>query len=214
MPYHIYLESFTYLGSVVHNNGRSDQEVIRRIGLAYGVMDSLNTSIWRCQYLCRRTKLCIFKTLVLPVILYGCETWTLNSDLERRLNVFGTKCLRRIMGYRWNWNNFVSNQRLLHETESRPVNSIDGERQLRLYGHLARLPDVDPAHTVLSVRDNPGWRRPRGRPRNSWLGKVDGSCRELLEMGRMVAWGLARRDRHGWSRRVSDATRPPAYAPY
>ncbi len=36
------LESFTYLGSVVHNSGRSDQEVIRRIGLAYGVMDSLN----------------------------------------------------------------------------------------------------------------------------------------------------------------------------
>ncbi len=43
------LESFTYLGSVVHNSGRSDQEVIRRIGLAYGVMDSLNTSIWRCR---------------------------------------------------------------------------------------------------------------------------------------------------------------------
>ncbi len=39
------LESFTYLGSVVHNNGRSDQEVIRRIDLAYSVMDSLNTSI-------------------------------------------------------------------------------------------------------------------------------------------------------------------------
>ncbi len=71
------LESFTYFGTVVHNNGRSDQEVIRRIGLAYGVMDSLNTSIWRCRYLCSRTKLCIFKTLVLPVLLYGCQTWTL-----------------------------------------------------------------------------------------------------------------------------------------
>ncbi len=41
------LESFTYLGSVVHNNGRSNHEVIRRIELSYGVMDSLNTSIWR-----------------------------------------------------------------------------------------------------------------------------------------------------------------------
>ncbi len=179
------LESFTYLGSVVHNNGRSDQEVIRRIDLAYGVMDSLNTSIWRCRYLCRRTKLHIFKTLVLPVLLYGCELWTLNSDLERRLNVFGTKRFRRIMGYRWQ--DFVSNQRLLHETESRPVISIVRERQLQLYGRVARLPDVDPAHRVLSVRDNPLCRRPIGYPRNSWLGKVDRSCRELLGMGSVVA---------------------------
>ena len=62
-------ESFTYLGSVVHNNGESGQEVLRRIGLAHGVMDSLNTSIWRCRYLCRRTKIRIFKSLVLPVLL-------------------------------------------------------------------------------------------------------------------------------------------------
>ena len=41
-------ESFIYLGSVVHNDGGSRQEVLRRIGLAHGVMDSLNKSIWRC----------------------------------------------------------------------------------------------------------------------------------------------------------------------
>ncbi len=86
-------------------------------------------------------------------LMYGCETWTLNRDLERRLDVFGTKCLRRNMGYRWN--DFVSNQRLLHKIGSRYVISIVRERQLRLYGHVARLPDVDPAHGVLSVKDNP-----------------------------------------------------------
>ncbi len=108
----------------------------------------------------------------------------------------------------------VSNQRLLHETESRPVTSIVCECQLRLHGHVACLPDVDPAHRVLSVRDKPGWRRPRGRQRNSWLGKVDQSCRELLGLGRMVAGGLARRGRPGWRRWVSDATRPLEYAPH
>ena len=46
------LKTFTYLGSVVHNGGVLNQEVSRRIGLAHGVMDSLNTSIWRCRYLC------------------------------------------------------------------------------------------------------------------------------------------------------------------
>ena len=62
--------SFTYLGSVVHSSGRSDREVQRRLGLAYGVMDSIDASIWRCRYLSRRTNLRIFKSLVLPVLLY------------------------------------------------------------------------------------------------------------------------------------------------
>ncbi|KAG0710480.1 hypothetical protein GWK47_022710 [Chionoecetes opilio] len=83
------LESFTYLGSAVHNDGGSRQEVLRRIGIAHGVMNSLSGSIWRCRYLCRRTKIRIFKSLVIPVLLYGCETWTLNTDLKRRINAFG-----------------------------------------------------------------------------------------------------------------------------
>ena len=45
------LDSFKYLGSVVHNNSGSCQEVLRRIGLAHDVKNSLSTSIWRCRYL-------------------------------------------------------------------------------------------------------------------------------------------------------------------
>ncbi len=67
----------------------------------------------------------------------------------------------------WGIAGTLSNQRLLHETGSRSVTSIVRERQLRLYGQVARLTDVDPAHRVLSVRDNTEWRTPRGRPRNS-----------------------------------------------
>ncbi len=136
---------------------------------------------------------------------------TLNRDLERRLDAFGTKCLRKIMGYRWN--DFVSNQRLLHETGSRSVTSIVRERQLRLYGHMARLSDIDLAHRVLSVRDNPEWRRPIGRPRNSWPGRIDRSCRDRLGMDRTAAWEFALGDRLGWRRLVSEATRLLAYAP-
>ncbi len=93
------------------------------------------------------------------------------------------------------------------------VTSIVLERQLRLYGHVARLPDVDPAHMVLSVRDNPEWRRPREQPRNSWLGKIDRPCRDRLGMDRVAAWEFARGDRLGWRRLVSEATRPLVYAP-
>ena len=100
------LKNFTHRGSVVHNDGGSSLEVTRRIGLGHGVMDSLN--IWRCRCLCRRTKIQIFKSLVIPVLLYGCETWTLSTDVKMRIDVFGTRCLHRIMGYRWY--DFVSNR--------------------------------------------------------------------------------------------------------
>ena len=199
-------ESFTYLGSVVHNSGLSDHEVSRRIGLAAGVMNSLNKSIWRCRYLCRRTKLRVFKALIMPVLLYGSETWTLSCALEARLEAFCNRSLRQIMGYCWR--DHVSNQRLHRETGTGPVICTIRDRQLRLYGHLARFPQDDPAHQVVSVRDNPGWRRPVGRPRKSWLGQIDQTCREELEMGRVPAWRLAMRDPLRWKRRVDAAMRP------
>ena len=89
-------------------------------------------------------------SLVLPVLLYGCETWTLTKDLRWRLNFFGTRFLRRILGYFWS---DVSNERLLRETQMRFVTCIVRERQLRLYGHVARFSDADPARRILSVRE-------------------------------------------------------------
>ncbi len=100
----------------------------------------------------------------------------------------------------------VSNQRLLRETDSTPVTWTVRQRKIRLYGHVARYPEADPAHRVVSVRDNPEWRRPRGPPRNSWLEQVDRSCREILGMGRWPAWRLALRDPPVWRRRVGEAT--------
>lgn len=55
-------------------------------GLDLGDMDSLSTSTWDCWYLCR-TNMLIFKSLALPVLVYGWKTWTLNSDM-RQIDIF------------------------------------------------------------------------------------------------------------------------------
>ena len=123
-------------------------------------------------------------------MLYGCETWTLTRDLRWKLNSFRTRSLRRILGYRWS--NFVSNEQLLRETQMRFVTCIVCERQLRLYGHVARFPDADPAHQILSARESHEWRRPMGRPRASWLQQVDRHLKEM-GMGQASARGMARR---------------------
>jgi len=105
-------------------------------------------------------KVRVFRSLVLPVLLYGCETWTLTRDLRRRHNSFDTRSLQRTLGYFWS--DFVFNEWLLRETQMRFVTCIVRERQLGLYGHVVHFPDVDPAHQILSPRESREWRRPMG----------------------------------------------------
>ena len=153
-------------------------------------MDSLDHGVWRCRYLCGRTKARVFRSLVLPVFFYGCESLTLTRDLRWRLNSFGTRSLRRILGDRWL--DFVSNKQLLRETQMRFVTCIVREHQQRLSGHVSRFPDSDPAHQILSAREPREWRRPMGRPRASWLEQVDQHLKET-GMGQASACGMARR---------------------
>ena len=180
------MERFTYLGSDVHVSASCEPEVNRRLCQAWGVMDSLDHGVWRCRYLCRRTKVRVFRSLVLPVLLCGCETWTLTRDLRRRLNSFGSRSLRRILGDCWS--DFVSNEWLLRETQMRFVICIVCERQLRLYGHVARFPDAEPAHLILSAREPRELRRPMSRQHASWLQQVDQHLKEI-GMGQTSAWG-------------------------
>ena len=100
------------------------------------------------------------------------------------------RSLRRILGS--HWSEFVSTEQLLRETQMRFVSCIVHEPQLRLSGHVARFPDTDPAHQILSAREPRQWRRPMGRPRSSWLQQVDQYLKEM-GMGQASAWGVARR---------------------
>ena len=154
------------------------------------------------MYLCGRTKVRVFRYF--RVLLYGCETWTLTRDLRWGLNSFGSRSLRIILGYCWS--DFVSNERLLRETQMRFVTCIVRECQLQLYGHVARFPNANPAHQILSVRESREWRRPMGRPRASWLQQVDRHLKEM-GIGRASAWGMARRRPLEYRWKVDAATR-------
>jgi len=106
--------------------------------------------VWCCRYLCRRTKVWAFRSFMLPVLLYGRETWTLTRDGRRRLNSVSTRSLQRILVYCWS--DFVSNKQLLRGTQMRFVTCSVHKHQLRLYGHVVRFTDADPVHQILSAR--------------------------------------------------------------
>ena len=106
-------ERFTYLGSDIDSSGRSMPEVIRRIGLAASILGRL-TNVWRQQRLSLATKLRLYNTLMVSVLLHGAETWTLLQSDEQKLEAFHMTCQHRILGVRWY--NFVQNTVIAERT--------------------------------------------------------------------------------------------------
>ncbi len=175
-------------------------------------MFSLGDRIWRSRYLSRRFKIGVFRQLVLPVLLYGCEAWTLTSSLRSRLDSFGTGSLRKILGYRWY--DFVPNQRLLQETGMVNISRLILERQLSMFGHVARLPEGDPVHRILACPDPSGWARKRGRPLHTWLRQI-AQYFMRVRADRSSAWSLAVEDRDAYRRLAADVAKhqPDARSP-
>jgi hypothetical protein len=139
----------------------------------------------------------IYKSIILFLILYGCETWSLTLREEYRLRVFETKVLRRIFGPKRD--EVIGGWIKLHNEELRDLYSspsiirIIKVRRLRWAGHIARMGEKRNAYRLLVGK--PEGRRPLGRPRRMWL---DNIRMDLVEVGWSdVDWiGLAQdRDR-------------------
>jgi len=204
------VEKFTYLGSVVHSSTSCEAEVARRLGLAHGAMNSLNKAVWRSRYLSRKTKVRIFSSLVMPVLLYSCEAWTLTEGLRRRLNTFVCNSLRRIFGIRWQ--DHVSNQKVLELAGMSCVTCLIRLRQLRSFGHVMRFPPTDPANRILSAGEPRGWRRPTGRKR--WLEQLEENLANVRVTGLASARTYARRSAELWRGKVNAAKRLPGACPH
>ena len=87
------------------------------------------------------------------------------------------------------------------------------ERQIRLYGHVARLPTEDPTHRILSCRDPSGWTTPRGRSHASCLRQMEIYLNDTGVAGLVSAWAMARRRPRDYRRKVDAATRCSSVCP-
>jgi len=142
-------------------------------------------------------------TIILPVVLYGCETWSLTLREERKLSVFENKVLRRIFGPRRD--EVTGEWRILHNEElndlycSPNIVRVIKWRRMRWAGHVARMGEERVVYRVLV--EKPGGKRPLGRSRRRW---VDNIRMDLHEVGcEYMDWiGLAQ-DRDRWRTLVS-----------
>ena len=90
------VDKFKYLGSTLSKDSSSSAEVHTGIDTASSAMASLDR-VWKCNKISFPTKFSLYKSLVISILLYGCETWTLLADSEKRIQVFKNKCLRRLL---------------------------------------------------------------------------------------------------------------------
>ena len=94
------VSDFVYLGSKFTSDCSSSPEISRRLQLARSAFGRLS-AVWCSARIRAATKLRLINSFILPVLLYGCETWSSSVADSRRLDVFHRKCLRNVLGIRW-----------------------------------------------------------------------------------------------------------------
>ena len=103
--------------------------------------------IWKATHLPVRLKASIFEATVISILLYGCETWIVTKELERKLNSFATTCYRMWLGVKPL--DKVKNEEIYKKVQQKSVVEKLRHRQLSWVGHALRRTDKDPAKIFL-----------------------------------------------------------------
>ena len=133
------VERFQYLGSTISSNLSLEPEISSRIAKASAVMSKLHKRVWSNNNLTVNTKMQVYKACVLSTLLYSSESWTSYAAQERRLNTFHLRCLRRILGIKWQ--DRIPNTDVLEQAGLPTIFTLLSQRRLRWLGHVRRMKD-------------------------------------------------------------------------
>ena len=191
------VESFEYLGSVVCHDGDVRKEVGIRAGKAGAVFSKMK-KVWNSGGISLKTKLKLFNATVMSVLLYGSETWKGLKEIENKLRVFESNCLRKIMNIKWY--EHVTEEEVRRRSGQQSVIQRWKTQRWRYYGHVLRMSEERLPKQVLSW--TPEGRRRRGRPKDTWRRTIHRDVRSK-DLTDEEVQGVAR-DREEWRRLVAD----------
>ena len=173
---------FIFLGSKITADGDFSHEIKTRLGLGRRVMTNLD-SIYKSRDITLSAKSHLVKAMAFPLVMYGCESWTVKKAEHRRIDVFELWCWRRLL--RVPWTARRSNQSILKKIG--PGCSLEGlmlRLKLQYFGHLMQRADSLEKTWILGKTEG---RRRRGRQRMRWLDGITeskdvglGGLRELV----------------------------------
>ena len=187
------VSDFIFWGSKITADGDCSHEIKRCLLLGRKAMTNLD-SVLKSRDITLPTKVCLVKAMVFPVVMYGCESWTIKKAEAWRIDASELWCWRRLV--RVPWTARRSNQSILKISPGCSLEGLVLRLKLQYFGHL--MWRADSLEKTLMLGKIEGRRR-RGRHRMGWL---DG----MMDMGVGGLWELVM-DREAWHAAVHGVTK-------